>query len=128
MHERQAHAAHQTFQKSAAAALAAAGDGPGFREGRFCHNGSHAGREIGTVPLSAAPPQTVDANSPEVVAQLESLDDAVFDAIRGKAAALAELRLLWPESEIPPGRRHLGRIARTVCPLRALRMARAGRH
>ncbi len=97
MHERQAHAAHQTFQKSAAAALAAAGDGPGFREGRFCHNGSHAGREIGTVPLSAAPPQTVDANSPEVVAQLESLDDAVFDAIRGKAAALAELRLLWPE-------------------------------
>ena len=39
----------------------------------------------------------LDADSPEVVAQLEALDDAAFDAIRGKAAALDELRSLWPE-------------------------------
>ncbi len=31
------------------------------------------------------------------MAQLESLDDAVFDAIGGKSDALAALRWLWPQ-------------------------------
>jgi len=31
------------------------------------------------------------------VAQLEALDDAVFDAIQGKSAALTLLRVLWPQ-------------------------------
>jgi hypothetical protein len=42
-------------------------------------------------------PEHLGADSPEVVAQLEALDDAVFDAIQGKAPALAELRTLWPK-------------------------------
>jgi hypothetical protein len=31
-----------------------------------------------------------------VVARLEALDDAVFDAIQGEAVALADLHRLWP--------------------------------
>jgi hypothetical protein len=43
------------------------------------------------------PSHSLHADSPEVVAQLESLDDAVFDAISGKPDALAALRWLWPQ-------------------------------
>ena len=50
-------------------------------------------------PLSEA----LDADSPEVVARLEALDDAVFDAIQGKAAALADLHQLWPALKIGLG-------------------------
>jgi hypothetical protein len=71
--ERQAHAAHQTFQKSAAAAAQ------------------------GDAALASGPSHSLHAESPEVVAQLESLDDAVFDAIQGKSDALAALRWLWPQ-------------------------------
>jgi hypothetical protein len=42
------------------------------------------------------PSSFLDADSPGVVARLESLDDAVFDAILGKAEALTDLRRLWP--------------------------------
>jgi hypothetical protein len=38
----------------------------------------------------------LDADSPAIVAKLEALDDAVFDAIQGKSAALADLYKLWP--------------------------------
>jgi hypothetical protein len=37
------------------------------------------------------------------VAQLESLDDAVFDAIQGKSDALAALRWLWPQLKVRLG-------------------------
>lgn len=70
--ERQAHAAHQTFQKSVAT----------------------GGK--GSAPAARGPSAHLAADSPEVVAQLELLDDAVFDAIQGKAAALATLHFLWP--------------------------------
>ena len=43
-----------------------------------------------------APSHARDADSPDVVARLEALDDAVFDAIHGKAAALADVHKLWP--------------------------------
>ena len=69
---RQAHAAHRRFQKSCAV----------------------AGESNASV--TCAPSKLVDADSPQVVAQLEALDDAVFDAVQGKAAALAELYRLWP--------------------------------
>ncbi len=69
---RQAHAAHCKFQKTAAANV-----------------NSDAAR-IGV------PSQILDADSPEVVDKLETLDDAVFDAIQGKASALADLHQLWP--------------------------------
>jgi hypothetical protein len=68
---RQAHAAHHRFEKSCAAAKS---EGAAIR----------------------APSALRDADSPEVVARLEALDDAVFDAIQGKAAALADLHQLWP--------------------------------
>jgi hypothetical protein len=68
---RQSHAAHHKFQKSCAAAKA----------------------EEAAI---AAPSALLDADAPEVVARLEALDDAVFDAIQGKSAALADLQRLWP--------------------------------
>jgi hypothetical protein len=77
--ERQAHAAHQTFQKTAAAV--AQGDAEGV----------------------SGPSQLLHADSPEVVAQLESLDDAVFDAIGGKSDAMAALRWLWPQVKVRVG-------------------------
>ena len=49
---------------------------------------------------SSEPP---DADSPDVVARLEALDDAVFDAIQGKVAALADLHQLWPALKIALG-------------------------
>ena len=54
--------------------------------------------QMGPVPLSE-----LDAESPEVVARLEALDDAVFDAMRGNTAALADLRRLWPALRIELG-------------------------
>ena len=51
----------------------------------------------------SGPSQALRADSPEVVAQLESLDDAVFDAIQGKSDALAALRWLWPQVKVRVG-------------------------
>jgi hypothetical protein len=84
-HERQAHAAHQTFQKTAAAAAAQNDAAP-------CD-----------AALAKGPSHSLHADSPEVVAQLESLDDAVFDAIQGKPDALPALRWLWPQVKIRLG-------------------------
>lgn len=106
MPERQAHAAHQTFQKSAAAADGAPARGsrvagPGERSdclhpiGQIA--GTPSGGKRGTDPLDAGPAEVLDADSPEVLAQLESLDDAVFEAVKGSPAAMAEFRSLWPE-------------------------------
>jgi hypothetical protein len=47
-------------------------------------------------PLIGAPSQLRDADSPEVVAKLEALDDAVFGALQGDTSAWAELHKLWP--------------------------------
>jgi len=69
---RQSHAAHHKFQKSLAAASKS------------------------DASVICAPSAFLDADSPEVVARLETLDDVVFDAIQGKAAALADLHALWP--------------------------------
>lgn len=76
---RQSHAAHRKFQKSFAAA---------------------SNSEASVV---CAPSEFLVADSPEVVARLEALDDAVFDAIQGKAAALADLHQLWPALKIELG-------------------------
>jgi hypothetical protein len=76
---RQAHAAHRKFQKSFAAAPSA------------------------DASVICAPSKLLDSDSPQVVARLEALDDAVFDAIQGKAAALADLHHLWPALKIELG-------------------------
>ena len=76
---RQAHAAHRKFQKTVAAA---------------------AKSEAAAI---CAPSQLLDADSPDVLARLEALDDAVFDAVQGKAAALANLHKLWPALKIELG-------------------------
>jgi hypothetical protein len=69
---RQAHAAHHRFEKTAAAAFA---------------------EQKATIP---APSQSLDPESEEVVARLETLDDAVFDAINGHEAAVSLVQSLWP--------------------------------
>ena len=38
---------------------------------------------------------SLPAESPDIVARLEQLDDAVFDAVQGKSQALADVKLLW---------------------------------
>ena len=69
---RQAHAAHRKFQKTVASASKSAAS------------------------VACPPSESIDAESPAVVARLEALDDAVFDAVRGKRGALADLQKLWP--------------------------------
>ena len=76
---RQAHAAHRKFQKTVAEASKS---------------------EAAAV---CAPSELLDADSPEVLARLEALDDAVFDAVQGKVAALADLHQLWPALKIELG-------------------------
>ncbi len=67
---RRAHAAHHRFQKSAEGATA--------------------------LRSAAAPSHDLHADAPEVLEKLEALDDAVYDAINGHAAALERLQALWP--------------------------------
>ncbi|MGO8691675.1 MAG: hypothetical protein ACLQLG_18805 [Thermoguttaceae bacterium] len=68
-----AHAAHHRFEKSAEAATAV--------------------RSAGAVPS-----KDLATESPEVLETLEALDDAVYDAIHGHAAALERLQALWPSA------------------------------
>jgi hypothetical protein len=67
-----AHAAHRRFEKSG------------------------SGLPAEKTATIAAPSQCLDPESPEVLEKLETLDDAVFDAINGQAAALERLTGLWP--------------------------------
>jgi hypothetical protein len=73
---RQAHAAHSKFQKSLAAV-------------------SHADAPP-EASVICPPSGCLNVESPDVVARLEELDDAVFDAIQGKPAALPNVQNLWP--------------------------------
>lgn len=70
----------------------------------------HATDAAAVRPRQARPPanrdRTVDAagpsyllgkHRPEVVERLETLDDAVFEAIAGKPGALDQLKRLWPD-------------------------------
>ena len=82
---RQAHAAHHKFQKTVAA------------------GSQSATRSTGCPAVICPPSERLDADSTEVVARLEALDDAVFDAVQGKAAALADLHKLWPALKIELG-------------------------
>ncbi len=72
-----AHAAHHRFQKSGEGATA--------------------------VRSAPVPSKDLQPDAPEVVETLEALDDAVYDAIHGQAAALERLQALWPT-----GLAHLG--------------------
>ncbi len=76
---RQPHAAHDKFQK----------------DGATASNSDTA--------VICAPSKLLDADSPEVVAKLEALDDAVFDAIQGDCVALADLHKLWPALKLELG-------------------------
>ena len=64
------HAAHRRFEKS----------GPG--------------RAARAAP--PAPSQSLHPDSPQVLEKLEALDDAVYEAIDGREAALERLQTLWP--------------------------------
>ena len=75
----QPHAAHHKFEKSCAAA------------------------STSDAAAICTPSELLDADSPEVVARLEALDDAVFGAIQGNSAALADLHKLWPASKLELG-------------------------
>lgn len=76
---RRDHAAHCQFQQSTAAVMKS------------------------EASVICAPSEILDADSPEVVSRLEALDDVVFDAIQGKADALAALQALWPLLKIELG-------------------------
>ena len=52
--------------------------------------------QTGAAVAPQRPAQTLKVESPAMVEQLETLDDAVYDAIAGKAGALEELTALWP--------------------------------
>jgi hypothetical protein len=71
-----AHAAHHRFEKSATA---------GGQEGQSAAQ-----------PAAATPSKLLHPDAREVLEKLEALDDVVFDAIDGSAAALERLKLLWP--------------------------------
>jgi hypothetical protein len=69
--QRQTHAAHQRFGKSAESAA--------------------------TATTSATPPShLLNPTSPEVLEKLEQLDDLVYEAIGGRADLLEQLRVEWP--------------------------------
>ena len=67
-----AHTAHDRFEKSAGAAAA-------------------------TAVKEASPSKTLRPNSRPVLAELERLDDVVYDAIGGRTGAVEELETLWPK-------------------------------
>lgn len=48
-------------------------------------------------PKRAAPSRTLDLDSPQLLEKLECLDDTVYEAIDGQAAALERLETLWPQ-------------------------------
>jgi len=49
-------------------------------------------------PRTPGPAAVLEAHSPEVLEQLERLDDVVYEAINGRADALRELQRLWAEA------------------------------
>ena len=46
---------------------------------------------------AAAPSKLLEPDSPEVLQKLEQLDDLVFEAIAGNAAAMEQLNSVWPQ-------------------------------
>jgi hypothetical protein len=48
-------------------------------------------------PRGCPPSEHLDLDNREVLEKLERLDDAVFEAIAGSAAALEDLKRLWPQ-------------------------------
>jgi len=46
---------------------------------------------------SEAPSKKIESLSPEAIERLEHLDDVVYEAINGRAAALEQLEPLWTE-------------------------------
>lgn len=55
--------------------------------------------ESATATLAATAPHATHAGmySPEVLEKLETLDDLVYEAIRGQVDSLAKLRVAWPQ-------------------------------
>jgi len=74
---------------------AAAPPGGNVQRAHAAHS-NPAPTEAATRPRPEAPSKNLDPQSPEVLDSLEHLDDAVFEAIGGKTAALDALKVLWP--------------------------------
>jgi len=59
---------------------------------------AHAARAAAaTAVKEASPSKTLRPNSRPVLAELERLDDVVYDAIGGRTGAVEELETLWPK-------------------------------
>ena len=57
--------------------------------------------------IYADPAQQLGQDRPELIEQLELLDDTVFEAIAGKPSALERLKTLWPQTLSALGMRNL---------------------
>lgn len=60
--------------------------------------GDAAVEQLMTFGMPRDPAQRLGAKCPEAVELLEALDDAAFEAIAGKQAALESFRTLWPKA------------------------------
>jgi len=69
-----------------------------LKHAHAAHRRFEGNAESATAQIKAlAPSASLDPHCPEVLQQLEHLDDVVFDAISGQETSLDELRTLWPE-------------------------------
>jgi len=73
------------------------GDGlhPRLQRAHASHSAAEA-EKASRPPRPEGPSRHLAPESAEVLQQLESLDDAVFEAIGGTAGALEKLKVLWP--------------------------------
>lgn len=65
---------------------------------RFAGQSGAMAQQMARDSWDETPADILGPSHPAAVRNLEQLDDTVFEAIAGKAAALEELRLLWPET------------------------------
>ncbi len=61
------------------------------------HSGKSQRPTVADVPEDELPSHLLHAESAQVRAMLEELDDVVFSAVRGDGSALKQARTLWPE-------------------------------
>ncbi|HID77947.1 MAG TPA: hypothetical protein EYP56_18370 [Planctomycetaceae bacterium] len=61
------------------------------------HRLDQSGLQPHATAMAPAPVAVLEQQDPNVIAELEQLDDLVYDAIDGDAAALERLKALWPE-------------------------------
>lgn len=84
--------------------MASESTGPQKRILQLRNDGSH--RELDAFDeMYDAPSSFLASGQPALVDKLSELDDVVFEAIAGRAAALDRLRTLWPQATSAVGPR-----------------------